>query len=38
MGGAGYFEAEKYAPSSAQPYRGFSGSGFVEINTTENVA
>lgn len=31
------FEAEKYAPSSAQPYRGFSGSGFVEINTTGNV-
>ncbi len=31
------FETEKYAPSSAKSYRGFSGSGFVEINTTENV-
>lgn len=31
------YETEKYAPSSAKPYRGFSGSGFVEINTVENV-
>ncbi|NLH24429.1 MAG: glycogen debranching protein [Bacteroidales bacterium] len=31
------FETENYAPSSSKPYRGFSGSGFVEINTVENV-
>ena len=31
------FESEEFAPSSALPYKGFEGRGFVEISKTRNT-